>query len=164
MRLKKNFQKEAEFKLGAIETIKWNDLNYLLSRASKLKRKRHPTQVMIICFKGFNYVQPHKHVGKRTESYHMIKGSMDVYLFENNGKLKEIIRLDANKNKKDSKFFYKLSKSIYHTILPRSKVTIYHEVLTGPFHEKYISYAKFAPKNRCSNKEALDFFKSYKKN
>ena len=89
---------------------------------------------------------------------------MDVYLFENNGKLKEIIRLDANKNKKDSKFFYKLSKSIYHTILPRSKVTIYHEVLTGPFHEKYISYAKFAPKNRCSNKEALDFFKSYKKN
>ena len=97
MRLKKNFQKEAEFKLGAIETIKWNDLNYLLSRASKLKRKRyrfclhnnhkHPTQEMIICFKGFNYVQPHKHVGKRTESYHMIKGSMDVYLFENHIKL-----------------------------------------------------------------------------
>ena len=174
MKTNKLVQKEAEYKLGDVETINWNDLDYLLKKASKLKRKRyrfclhsnhkHPTQEMIICFKGFNYVQPHRHIGKRTESYHMIKGSMDVYLFENSGKVKEIIRLDANKNKKNSKFFYKLSKSIFHTILPRSKVTIYHEVLTGPFHEKYISYAKFAPKNKCSDKIALDFFKKCKKN
>ena len=42
---------------------------------------------------------------REQESYHMIKGSMDVYLFENSGKVKEIIRLDANKNKKIVNFF-----------------------------------------------------------
>ena len=54
MKTNKLVQKEAEFKLGDVETINWNDLDYLLKKASKLKRKRyrfclhsnhkHPTQ------------------------------------------------------------------------------------------------------------------------
>ena len=102
-------------------------------------------------------------MSKRSESYHMIKGSMDVYLFKNNGRIMDIIRLDANKKSKNSIFFYKLSKSIFHTIYPRSKQTIYHEVLTGPFNEKNLIQAKFAPKNGCSDQEAKIFFKQLKR-
>ena len=162
---KKLFKGESEFDLNAVKIVKGKDLNYLIRKAQKTKRKRyrfclhentnHLTQEMIICLNGFTYIRPHRHLEKRSESYHMIKGSMDVYLFKNNGKILDIIRLDSNKNKKNSIFF--------HTIFPRSKKTIYHEVLTGPFNEKNLIFAKFAPENSCSKKDALNFFKNLKK-
>ena len=170
---KKLYKGESEFDLNPVKIVKGKDLNYLIKKAQKTKRKRyrfclhedtkHLTQEMIICLNGFTYIRPHRHLKKRSESYHMIKGSMDVYLFKKNGKILDIIRLDANRNKKNSIFFYKLSKSIFHTIYPRSKKTIYHEVLTGPFNEKNLIFAKFAPENGCSKKEAMNFFKSIKK-
>ena len=173
--MKKNtiFKNESEFNLNSIKTVRVKDINYLVKRALKSKRKRyrfclhentnHLTQEMIICFNGFTYIRPHRHLSKRSESYHMIKGSIDVYLFKNNGKVRDIIRLNANKSDKNSIFFYKLSKSIFHTIYPRSKQTIYHEVLTGPFNEKNLIQASFAPKNGCSEEEAKNFFRSLKK-
>ena len=131
---KKLFKGESEFDLNAVKIVKGKDLNYLIQKAQKTKRKRyrfclhentnHLTQEMIICLNGFTYIRPHRHLEKRSESYHMIKGSMDVYLFKNNGKILDIIRLDSNKNKKNSIFFYKLSKSIFHTIFLRAKKTI----------------------------------------
>ena len=170
---KKLFNTESEFDFNPVKIVKGKDLNYLIKKAQKSKRKRyrfclhestnHPTQEMIICFNGFTYIRPHRHSRRKSESYHMIKGSMDVYLFKNNGKVIDIIRLDANKNKKNSIFFYKLSKSIFHTIYPRSKKTIYHEVLTGPFNTKTLIVAKFGPQRDCSKKEALNYFKNLKR-
>ena len=94
---KKLFKGESEFDLNAVKIVKGKDLNYLIQKAQKTKRKRyrfclhentnHLTQEMIICLNGFTYIRPHRHLEKRSESYHMIKGSMDVYLFKNNIKL-----------------------------------------------------------------------------
>ena len=106
---KKLYKGESEFDLNPVKIVKGKDLNYLIKKAQKTKRKRyrfclhedtkHLTQEMIICLNGFTYIRPHRHLKKRSESYHMIKGSMDVYLFKKNGKILDIIRLDANTKK-----------------------------------------------------------------
>ena len=164
--MKKNtiFKNESEFNLNSIKTVRVKDINYLVKRALKSKRKRyrfclhentnHLTQEMIICFNGFTYIRPHRHLSKRSESYHMIKGSMDVYLFNNNGKVKDIIRLNANKSDKNSIFFYKLSKSIFHTIYPRSN-KLFMRGANRSFNEKI--YKLHCSKNGCSEEEAKIF-------
>ena len=133
------------------------DIGYLKSKALAAPRKRYRiclhnnhssgTQEMLICLAGFSYFHPHRHPGNRSESYHMIEGRLDVYLLDEFGALLEKIELAAfDKNEKSQKpFIYRVSGPIYHFTVPRSELTIYHEVLTGPWGSEAIEYAKFAP-------------------
>ena len=138
-------------------TISSEQIKQLKFRTSKQKYKKyryclhnsikHLTQEMIICTKDFVYSRPHKHPKNSSKSYHIIEGSMDIMLFSEKGKLTNIIKL-SSKNKKDSLKVFRLSKSIYHTMIPTSKWTIWHEVVTGPFIQnsaKFSKLASFAP-------------------
>jgi cupin fold WbuC family metalloprotein len=151
---------EAEFNLAEYRSIGEREICHLKSMALKSPRNRyrlclhseqtHLTQEMVICLKGFNYFQPHRHPGNRSESYHMIEGRMDVYLFDEIGGLIDTIRLSAPSAVKggaeERDFMYRLSAPIYHLMIPRSDWTIYHEVLTGPWSkETVVEYASFAP-------------------
>jgi cupin fold WbuC family metalloprotein len=153
---------EAEFNAHDYRSIGLPDINHLKKMAEKSPRKRyrlclhsshkHLTQEMIICLQGFNYFQPHRHPIQRSESYHMIEGEMDVYLFNEIGECLDTIRLSAScKSDKGGggNFMYRLSASLYHLMIPRSEWTIYHEVLTGPWdRETVVEYAPFAPSEK----------------
>ncbi len=149
---------EAEFNSESIRSIGSKYIDYLKTMAIKSPRNRyrlclhhdasHLTQEMIICLNGFNYFQPHLHPGNRSESYHMIQGVMDVYLFDESGGLVDTVELAASgiQGAETRSFMYRLSAPIYHLMIPRSEWTIYHEVLTGPWSkEEVVSYAPFAP-------------------
>ena len=151
---------EAEFNTDAYRSIGASDIDHFKSMVLKSPRGRyrlclhtdhtHPTQEMIICLKGFNYFQPHLHPGNRSESYHMIEGRMDIYLFNDEGGLMDIVKLGApdivGAENEPRDLMYRLSEPIYHLMIPRSEWTIYHEVLTGPWSKDgVVRYAPFAP-------------------
>ena len=88
---------------------------------------------MIIFHKKNHYVRPHKHINK-SESYHAIKGNFDIILFNNKGGIiKKIPMGEFNSNRN---FYYRIGKSVYHTLLIRSNICVFHETTNGPFKKK----------------------------
>ena len=83
---------------------------------------------MIILQQKRNYYKPHKHLFKG-ETYHMIVGSMKCILFNNFGKIKKIVTIKKNE-------IFRVPKNTFHTMLPISVITIYHENKPGPFIKK----------------------------
>jgi|TARA_B100001964_G_C14208814_1_gene589459 glucose-6-phosphate isomerase len=168
---------EAEFNQLPAKSVGTFDIESLKDKANKSFRKRyriclhhstdHLTQEMIICLKGFNYFRPHKHPLMYSESYHLIEGALDVYLFDDDGAVIQIIKLASPNFKSGEKrdTLYRLSKPIFHLVIPRTEWTIYHEVATGPFNKnKSVEHAPFAPLDDCDSKEALEYCKKVTKN
>lgn len=132
---------------------------------SKLKRSRiclhhsnnSRTHEMIISLKKGSYIQPHKHPNSKYESYHVISGKMDVFIFDNKGAVKKIIKMtDINKG---GQFFFRLKGGTFHMPISKSKYCYYHEVYEGPFiKSRDVEYATFAPAqfNNLKIKSFLD--------
>lgn len=113
------------------------------------KDNKHLTHEMMICFKKNALIPVHKHPIDRSESYHILEGSMDVYFFEDDGKPFGYISL----SKKKDQVFYRLSSSKFHLLIPTSKYLVYHETVTGPFlKKKDIIYPKWGKKFNTTNK------------
>ena len=157
---------EAEFNDSDFKCIGKKEIDYLKDKALKSKRGRyrlclhkntdHKTQEMFICLKKLSYFQPHKHPFDYSESYFIIEGILDVYLMNEDGLIFERIRLENQQNK--NSFYYRLSSSIYHFVVPRTEWTIYHEVSSGPFiKSKNVIYGNFAP----SENSNINEIKSY---
>ena len=168
---------EAEFNQLSVKSVGTFDIESLKNKTNKSPRKRyriclhnstdHLTQEMIICLKYFNYLRPHKHPLMFSESYHLIEGALDVYLFDDDGTVIQTIKLASpnfkNGEKRDT--LYRLSKPIFHLLVPRTEWTIYHEVATGPFNKKKsVEYAPFAPLENSDPKEAVEYCKKVTKN
>jgi cupin fold WbuC family metalloprotein len=100
---------------------------------------------MFIAVVRGSYVHPHKHIGK-SESFHLIKGKLDVALFHDDGDLREVVSLRAG----DAPY-YRLSAPIYHTLLIRSEYILMHEVTDGPFDPQVTIKAPFAPNAEYTN-------------
>ena len=88
------------------------------------------------------YVRPHKHPGK-TESVHIIEGTVDVIVFDDEGRIREIIRMGEIGS--GLHFYYRMSKPIFHTLLIRSDVLVFHETTNGPFRRSDTVFAPWAP-------------------
>ena len=73
------------------------------------------------------YYRPHKHPSKG-ESYHIIEGSMGLFIFDENGSV-----TDANILDPQSRFLYRVGRDTYHTLIPLTELLIYHEAKLGPF-------------------------------
>lgn len=86
-------------------------------------------QEMVIVLHKDTYVRPHRHRGK-SESFHMIEGSVAIAFFEDSGDILRILQLDAIHRKT---FLYRLSDPLWHTVIPLTEFTVFHEVTTGPF-------------------------------
>ena len=55
------------------------------------------TNEMIIALKKGSYIRPHIHPNLKSESYHLIKGRMTVFVFDKKGILKKKIKMgEAN--------------------------------------------------------------------
>ena len=84
-------------------------------KASKNNKKRaricihknlnEKTNEMIIALGKKSFIAPHIHPNKKSESYFIIEGSMNVYVFDKFGNVKNIIKMGTYNSGKN--FYYR---------------------------------------------------------
>jgi cupin fold WbuC family metalloprotein len=100
---------------------------------------------MFIAIRPESYIRPHKHLGK-SEAFHLVYGAVDVIVFEDDGEIREIVRLAAADP--ELPFYYRMSGPLFHTLIIRSDVLVVHEITNGPFRPEETLFASFAPEDR----------------
>jgi cupin fold WbuC family metalloprotein len=88
------------------------------------------------------YIRPHKHL-KKVESFHVIEGLADLILFNDRGNIKSVIRLGDYLS--GNKFYYRISESVFHMLLLRSKFVVFHETTCGPFKKSATIVSEWSP-------------------
>jgi cupin fold WbuC family metalloprotein len=99
---------------------------------------------MLIIHEKDCYVRPHKHPGK-SESVHIIQGKVDIILFDESGKLTEVIKMGEYSS--GLNFFFRMDKPVFHTLIIRSDILVFHETTNGPFNRKETVFAPWSPEN-----------------
>jgi len=135
------------------------DVQFLKRQALASPRRRaricaHPSgedtlHEMIIAISADSYIHPHRHFGK-SESFHVIEGSVDVAIFEDDGALARVVALGVPGSGRQ--FFYRLSDRLFHTLRIRTPVLVIHEVTNGPFDPAATELAPFAPPESASER------------
>ena len=115
-----------------VEFINYKHINFLKKKVEFSKRKRaricmhnndnSKLHEMIIILSKETYIRPHKHLNK-AESLHVIEGSADVIFFDDKGNVLKKKRLGGKNN--NMNFYYRVSRSIFHTLKIRSKYFIF---------------------------------------
>jgi cupin fold WbuC family metalloprotein len=128
------------------------DLDDLKARAGRNPRARvricahsdveDALHEMVIVHTRGAYVPPHKHLGK-AESTHVIEGRADAVMFEDNGAVRDVIRLGEPGSGRS--FYVRLDEAVYHTLLIESDFFVFHEVTSGPFVRDNTVLAPWAP-------------------
>tara|TARA_B100001769_G_C21870493_1_gene471082 strand:- start:381 stop:752 length:372 start_codon:yes stop_codon:yes gene_type:complete len=106
------------------------------------KNEKDKLHEMIILLAKDTYIRPHKHINK-VESLHVIEGSADVIFFDDKGNVKE--KKSLGKKNKSMNIYYRLSNSIFHTFVIKSKFFIFHETTEGPFLKSKTIFADWSP-------------------
>lgn len=88
------------------------------------------------------YVRPHKHVGK-SESMTVLEGEVDVVLFDEDGAIRDVVRMGAPGTGKI--FYQRLSDAIYHTLIIRTEFLVFLETTGGPFLRENTVFPEWAP-------------------
>ena len=143
---------EVLYSLDQIVTVDQTFLDQLKRDALKNPRQRirlcahrsvdDRVHEMIIVHTRDTYVRPHRHIGKN-ESFHVIDGLVDVVVFDDAGDVTGVIPMGPVGSGKT--FFYRIADPLYHTLLIRSDVIVFHEATTGPFRREETSFAPWAP-------------------
>lgn len=95
---------------------------------------------MVIAVVGQPYIRPH--INERgAKSFHLLRGEMMVVVFENEGSINHCTALSGEGSEGD--FLFRLSKPMFHTIIPMTESVIFIETALGP-HRK-TRYADWAP-------------------
>lgn len=115
-----------------------------LKRARLCLHHNHSDKVqeMVIAFCQESYVRPHRHVNK-SESFHVIEGDLAVVFFDNKGHVTRRIKMSPCGSGRT--FLYRLSSSLWHTVMPLSEFVIIHETTTGPFVKGETEFASWGP-------------------
>jgi cupin fold WbuC family metalloprotein len=114
-----------------------------------------PVHEMLIVHTNETYVRPHKHLSK-SESFHVVEGEVDVVIFDDLGRVADVIEMAPFHSGRP--FFYRIADPLFHTLLIRSPVLVFHETTTGPFRREDTVMAPWAPAD--SDKEAVRLFLS----
>ena len=115
---------------------------------------------MIICLKKNSYIQPHIHPISKTESYHIIEGEMNVFIFNQKGKILKIVKMGVHK--KGYIFYYRMNIGIFHMPVATSRYCVYHEVFAGPFKKRRdVKYSKWSP-NQNEKINVRKFLKKFR--
>lgn len=152
------FNEEVLYTAEPLTRIAGADVELLKDLALKNSRQRirlcaHPDMQdtlheMIIVFARDSYVRPHMHLDK-SESFHIIEGHMAVLIFDAEGALQNVFRMGPAAS--GETFFYRLSESSYHTVIPQSPLVVFHEATNGPFRREDTLYAPWAPDDIASD-------------
>jgi cupin fold WbuC family metalloprotein len=127
-------------------------INFLKTQAKISIRKRaricshgsseDKVHEMLIAIAAESYIHPHKH-NRKVESYHVVEGTADIVLLDDAGKIVNVVELGDITTGRD--FYYRLSESIFHTLVIHSDFLVFHEVTNGPFVASETIRAPFAP-------------------
>jgi cupin fold WbuC family metalloprotein len=110
-------------------------------------------QEMILAMRQDVLFRPHRHVAK-TESFHMVEGALDIVIFDERGTPIRAINLAAVGGGKP--FYYRLNESLFHAILPRTPMVVFHETTTGPFAKNDAIFADWAPQEPAELRAFLE--------
>jgi len=170
--MNKNYKQENEevlYSNGALTIMDRSDIKYIkrLSEGNHRKRIRlcvhsnqtDPLHEMLIVHDKNTYVRPHKHPGK-SESTHIIEGLVDIVLFDDSGKIERVISMGNYASGKI--FYYRLATPIYHMLVIRSEVLVFHETTNGPFDRADTVFAPWAPEYE-NDKGVADFISGLEK-
>jgi cupin fold WbuC family metalloprotein len=137
---------------GGVVQVRQYDVAFLKGQAQASPKRRarlctHPggedrLHEMLILLDGATYVHPHRHGGK-SESFHIIEGEMDVFLFHDDGSVRDIIRMGDYRSGKA--FFYRLMEDTYHMPVISGPYVLFHETTNGPFNRGDTQLAPWAP-------------------
>lgn len=148
----KEINKEVLYPTDMIVTVNSGDIKRLKSMAAGNPRKRirlcchhdieNTLHEMLIVHARGAYVPPHKHIAK-SESFHIIKGKLNVVIFNNDGSILKVVPMSEYSS--DKTFFYRLPENYFHTVVPLSHWVVFHEITNGPFQRKDTIFAPWAP-------------------
>ena len=98
-------------------------------------------EMLIVHEKGA-YVRPHMHMGK-SESFHVIEGEAGIVIFSADGAILDLIEMSDYSGGKV--FYYRLSEPLFHTVIIKSEVVVFHETTNGPFRREDMVFADWSP-------------------
>ena len=116
---------------------------------------------MIIALMSDSYVGPHTHPKIKSESYLIIDGFMDVYIFDKIGEVIDKIEMGPHNSGKN--FYYRMKRGYWHMPYVPKGWCIYFETFAGPYIDNVsVIRPKWAP-NENNKKEVQSFIKDIKK-
>ena len=144
--------------------------DYLIESYTSSERQRHRvcfhqnTKVdlhdIIIAYDKQTYIPPNKHVGK-PETIMLLKGELEVYIFNDNGLCVNAIKLSAED--KGYPFLLRMPPNTWHGLRCISEgPCIVKETITGPYDSKSLQLAEFAPSEKI-NAETNQGFQYYER-
>ena len=110
---------------------------------SHLNQKESVHEMFIVHPKG-TYVRPHKHI-KKAESMIVLEGKVDYLIFNDNGKVREIINMGDYKS--GNSFYQSTSSNTYHGLLIHSEWLVFLEITKGPFISEDTLFASWSPES-----------------
>lgn len=136
----------------ALTTVGPEELELLKREAQRTRRKRirlcahadvaEAVHEMVIVHSNEAYVCPHKHL-KKSESYHVIEGLIDVVVFNEAGQVTEVTRIGESGS--GEPVYCRISDDVFHSLLIVSAWVVFHETTSGPFRKTDTIYAPWAP-------------------
>lgn len=148
----KPISKEVYFADEQVVKVGEQDIEFLKKRVRDTERCRirlcahkdigNKLHEMFIVLMKETYIPPHKHLNK-AESLHVIEGSADAVFFDEEGKITHAIALGEYSSGK--RFYYRMDEPVYHTLIIKSDVLVFHEAAYGPFVRSDTLLAPWAP-------------------
>ena len=105
------------------------------------------------------YIRPHKHLDK-IESMLVIDGEVDYIIFDDNGKVDNIIKMGDFETKKP--FYQTIRKDKFHTLKIKSEWLVFLEITQGPFNRKDTVFADWSP-IEGEKEKVIEFMEKVKK-
>ena len=148
----KKFNDEVFYSGDSIVKVGRDDIYQLKQFARQTPRKRcrlcthkdieSSVHEMLIIHEKDIYVRPHKHLEK-SESFHIIEGKADVVIFSEDGAVLDLIEMGNYRGA--GVFYYRLSDPLFHTVIIKSEVVVFHETTNGPFRREDMIFAEWSP-------------------
>jgi cupin fold WbuC family metalloprotein len=103
-----------------------------------------------------SYVRPHRHVTPpKAEIFLVLRGALALFVFEDDGRIRECIRLEAG----SERFGVDLGPGLYHCFIALTPDTLLYEIKTGPYEPMSAKdFAPWAPEEDSS--EAPSYLRS----
>jgi glucose-6-phosphate isomerase len=99
--------------------------------------------MLIVILKG-SYIRPHRHPIPKFEIYHIVKGEIEVDIFNDDGTIKEKILLNQTNP------IIRIAPLTWHSPKSLSYYSVYHEIYSGPFLKDIdVEYSKWSKEEKC---------------
>jgi len=99
-------------------------------------------QEMIIALSRNAYIPPHRQLDKQ-KSYISLEGKIGVYFFDDDGNLSE--KLNLSPRHQSGLTVIRFPANRWHTVTSISPISLYMEMISGPYLPEKTYYADWAP-------------------